>query len=199
VKTWIVTFGSAHTHPLTGEPLGDAYVRVPADTSERARRLMTISVFGLRWSHLYEYANLEDVPDGTGVDPSCYAGVRMYRLREVEWIPPSAVAEMLARANADHTSPTGKIAPSRWIVDVVQPAEIAHQRAVRLIAGLPAEPARCSDCDAPAVVAHQPGWSLSDGRALPGAAEGQPGPKCRRHAGPDRDTIGRPSTGDGSQ
>lgn len=48
---WIFTFGFGHTHPVTGEPLANRYVRLPGDY-EQARRAM-IAHFGIQWAFQY--------------------------------------------------------------------------------------------------------------------------------------------------
>lgn len=52
--TRVFTFGTGHRHPITGESLGQRYVRVPGDAITARERML--SVFGREWSH--EYADL---------------------------------------------------------------------------------------------------------------------------------------------
>jgi len=134
MRTWFVTFGGSHTHPLSGESLRDCYVRVPAEEYRDVHQLMFASVFGRRWAFVYEYADAADVPrdgfDGAQLQRS--AGVERFGLREVPWIPPSVMARrLLDLANGD----TGGdwailLSPDRWVDLVVNPAEVEHQRAI---------------------------------------------------------------------
>lgn len=126
MKTWIVTFGSSHEHPLTGESLRDCYVRVPAETYRGAHDLMFASVFGRKWAFVYEYADYDDIPDGTLKEPGRAAGVESWPLREVPWIPPSNVARYLVACH--EALDASGLTSDRWVDLVVQPAEILAQR-----------------------------------------------------------------------
>ena len=52
MSDWIFTFGWGQTHPDTGEPLKDCYVRIPG-TFEEARERM-VARFGTKWAFQYE-------------------------------------------------------------------------------------------------------------------------------------------------
>jgi hypothetical protein len=66
-------------------------------------------------------------------------------------------------------------------------AALARAQAPAQVVGVCDDDAmKCVDCDEPAAVLHQP---------LHGAPEGQRGPKCERHAGPQRELLGRPVRG----
>lgn len=113
----IVTFGYGQTHPLTGAPLDNCYTRVPGQTHADVRDAMAASVFGRQYAFIYE---TEDGPRG--------AGVTEFRMREVPFIPPSPVGLFLA-----NLVPNVDLAPSVWTDMVVQPAEIAHHRAIEAL------------------------------------------------------------------
>ena len=53
MKEWFFTFGFAHRHPETGEPLRNRFVRIKAERFDDARREM-VARFGQRWSFQYE-------------------------------------------------------------------------------------------------------------------------------------------------
>lgn len=67
-RDWYFTFGSNHTHPVTGQTLTNAYVRING-TYESARAKM-VEAFDNRWAFQYESAD--------------EAGVDKYSLTEVE-------------------------------------------------------------------------------------------------------------------
>jgi hypothetical protein len=64
----ICTFGVGHTHPVTGEDLMGAYVRITAADELEVRRIMH-QYFGARWAWLYRSEE--------------EAGVDTYGLREI--------------------------------------------------------------------------------------------------------------------
>lgn len=66
-ETWIFTFGFGHTHPVTGERLGNRFVAIEGDIEE-TRRIMA-EHFGDKWSMQYP-----------GV---CEAGVHKYGLTQI--------------------------------------------------------------------------------------------------------------------
>ena len=68
MKTWLFTFGFGHTHPVTGAPLANMFVRIAASDSEAAREEM-VRRYGRRWA--FQYENEER------------AGVRRFGLREL--------------------------------------------------------------------------------------------------------------------
>ncbi len=53
VNKWCFTFGQAHCHPVTGNPLRDYWVEVIAGDFDAARDLM-VKVFGTKWCGQYE-------------------------------------------------------------------------------------------------------------------------------------------------
>lgn len=71
-QDWIFTFGSGHTHPVTGEGLGRRYV-VLHGTADSTRHQM-LAVFGNRWAFQYDRAD-----GGRGS-----AGVEQFGLTEIE-------------------------------------------------------------------------------------------------------------------
>lgn len=128
MRDWIVTFGGGHEHPLTGEPLRDCYVRVPAETYRDAHDLMLASVFGRQWAFVYEYGDDDELPDGVRPGIGRSAGVNRYKLREVPFIAPS---EMAVRLLADEVARAeSRLSGDRWVDLVVQPAELELQRAI---------------------------------------------------------------------
>lgn len=68
MSEYIFTFGFAHEHPDTGEPLRNCYVVIRANTSEEAREQM-FARFGRKWSMQYRSREA--------------AGVEKYHLREI--------------------------------------------------------------------------------------------------------------------
>lgn len=70
-QDWYFTFGGDHVHPITGESLRQAYVKI-AGTCDSSRELM-LRIFGQRWSNQYATADA--------------AGVARFELRQVE-LPP---------------------------------------------------------------------------------------------------------------
>lgn len=64
---WLFTFGGNHTHPETGESLGNSYVRIHGTEAE-ARTVM-VAAFGQRWAFQYDSAE--------------QAGVAKYGLTEI--------------------------------------------------------------------------------------------------------------------
>jgi hypothetical protein len=59
----IFTFGSGHVHPVTGEPLGNRFVAIQAETHAAAREEM-VRRWDTRWSMQYPD---RDGPRGAGV------------------------------------------------------------------------------------------------------------------------------------
>lgn len=73
-RDWFFTFGSNHTHPVTGETLTNAFVRING-THDSARAKM-VEAFDNRWAFQYETAG--------------EAGGERYGLTEVE-VPTSPI------------------------------------------------------------------------------------------------------------
>lgn len=71
-QDWYFTFGSGHTHPVTGEGLGRRYV-VLHGTADSTRHQM-LAVFGKAWAFQYDQAD-----GGRGT-----AGVEQFGLTEID-------------------------------------------------------------------------------------------------------------------
>jgi len=122
-KMWVATFGGGHVHPLTGRSLLDCYTMVPGDRHADATQMMCLSIFGRQYCCLYEFADDEDVPAGGAMGTES-AGVKLFGLRPVVFVSPSDVALVLW----DGFARSGRFSPELWIDEIVQPAEVAHQR-----------------------------------------------------------------------
>jgi hypothetical protein len=66
-REWVFTFGSAHHHPTTGEPLARRFVRIKGTWLSARKRMLAL--FGQKWSMQY--------------DSAAAAGVERYGLREL--------------------------------------------------------------------------------------------------------------------
>lgn len=102
-QDWYFTFGSGHTHPLTGEDLSLAYVIIHG-TYESSRNRMFDSAFGNRWSHQYQSAFA--------------AGVRQFGLQQIEmpskiWACPEGCGYHIA----DGPVPAGEPTTDELIAD----------------------------------------------------------------------------------
>lgn len=58
LKKYYFTFGTNHTHPETGDSMGDYWVEVHAENDNEARTIV-ISKFGLKWSIQYDPETFE--------------------------------------------------------------------------------------------------------------------------------------------
>lgn len=65
---WIFTFGYGHSHPETGVPLANCFIRIRG--TRTAARAEMLRRFGTRWA--YQYIDETE------------AGVEKYQLREIE-------------------------------------------------------------------------------------------------------------------
>ncbi len=99
-QDWFFTFGANHTHPVTGERLGGAYVVIHG-TCDSTRAAM-LDLFGNRWSHHYRTAD--------------DAGVERFSLRLVE-LPPADVPPLDAHSAWVSRSAMALVDPKRGGID----------------------------------------------------------------------------------
>jgi hypothetical protein len=78
-RPWFFTFGANHTHPVTGESLGNSYVQLHGTCD--ATRAQMIAVFGKQWAMQYVAADLEP---GQPVPVGGAAGVKRFGLTRIE-------------------------------------------------------------------------------------------------------------------